>query len=974
MSPPLPVPSKAALRALRGIALGSSCAIGLIIEDRRRRINTLRTAVENKKKLKSSRQYHQTSLEQLAWQLDDVVTVGPRIQWEEKEGSLKTRHEKTPNHAVPKAADPFEEQNNAISSKAIQLSIPQLVSSQQDVSSAIKHQIRTPLGGRAASNEPTGKVTARGQSTKALLFQGSQNLVISEIEDFLSGNSEEGLEQAVSLFVSHFPSKSARDGSLLEKWKNISIYLSKECQANGRWEDASRIFATMVASGPMEETQFFAYNPIPIIEFHLRREETGTRCTAEAFVAAYRLFVAKLKEKPQASGTDMERVGRRLILEAFAQGQHNIAHKIYWRTLGWADEREPFARWAVETFFQHKDYKNVIKIFLLQYCYMNPPREYFRSIIDCVVDSVREMKGLSATPVLAALAQIQCPKGEKLASRWVMKLLHAYWDRYKDLAKATEFLETAVSLEILEKIPHPELVHSTLVEIAVKAGNEQMAYSYAEHVIRLYPTMKDILSLKLAVIEARAGDWEGVYRTFNGIQRDALPFPTAYDDAFVVVLKEYTALHSATETRQFAMRSIQELGVGFHPHMVTLVAKKYGQCRDMEGFMDWLTQCRKQGFALDAGFCNVVLYYCWAVWRLSFPELRMIHSKFEALNPKCSNEVTQRILNQAAYRQGKRVSKEQYRVRSKAVGVNRMALRGRSTNQRDVFEAMNQHLTKGKPSSALAVYKRARLFGMPFCSYCHRLAVLAACRLPNTDSLEAISLIQDAYDEGRDVQHAVAVFIKWQINQFHGNAKDAVTHMRNLIVQFESAQIVIGPSALTHMAALCVELRQVEKAIALCQLARDRGGSPHLCFSVQSFKTLATAYSNLLDYRAMRSLIRDLSESRFSTEKTLLKHLKLIRNRVERMNWSDARTAFLEAVERGVELITQARLEARTQGKLISEKALRIIGDALADMQKSESGEIIAREGAATDQVTGQFTHGGIDTEMIKQSVAVGWQ
>jgi hypothetical protein len=58
----LPVPSKAALRTLRSLALGTSCTVafttGLLTEDRRRRIHAAREVHANAKKLKSSRKYH----------------------------------------------------------------------------------------------------------------------------------------------------------------------------------------------------------------------------------------------------------------------------------------------------------------------------------------------------------------------------------------------------------------------------------------------------------------------------------------------------------------------------------------------------------------------------------------------------------------------------------------------------------------------------------------------------------------------------------------------------------------------------------------------------------------------------------------------------------------------------------------------------------------------------------------------------
>src|ERR1700712_2832354 len=57
----LPVPSKNALRALRHLALGTSCTLaigaGLLTEDRRRRIHAATEVHSNKKKIKSSSNY-----------------------------------------------------------------------------------------------------------------------------------------------------------------------------------------------------------------------------------------------------------------------------------------------------------------------------------------------------------------------------------------------------------------------------------------------------------------------------------------------------------------------------------------------------------------------------------------------------------------------------------------------------------------------------------------------------------------------------------------------------------------------------------------------------------------------------------------------------------------------------------------------------------------------------------------------------
>jgi hypothetical protein len=578
------------------------------------------------------------------------------------------------------------------------------------------------------------------------------------------------------------------------------------------------------------------------------------------------------------------------------------------------------------------------------------------------------MRGLSANSILTAFAKMKCPGNQKLRTRWVIKLLQAHWVRYEDLSKTTQIFDKIVSLGLLDKVSHPEGVYRTLVELAVKAGDEEMAHTYANLVIRDYPSEKDDIALKLVLFKAKAGDWDGVFQTFSQVSPGGSVLQTAYNNAFVIVLKTYADCHSAAETDDFTMRFIRDLGVRFHPYMVTLVANKYGKCRDMKGFMTWLELCSREGFALDAGFCNSVLYNCSTKWKVSFPELRMIHSKFEALNPHCSDEVTQRILSQAGHRDSK-VSKEQCRVRSKAVAINRMAYSGRSTNKREIFEAMNQELINDRPSSTVTIYRRAMRYGMPFSSHCLRLAVLAALRRTDASSGPgpALSLIHDAHAQGQDVGHAVSTFIKCQIDEFRGSGEDMIIHMRNLISRFESSQIAIGPAVLTHMATICVKIGQYEKAIALCNLARDRGGSSHLCFSKQSFKALSTAYWQMLDVDGMDSLMSDLFQSEFLADKTLLSHLKSIRRFVVKTKPSIAKTALLEVVERGIRQGTEARAEARTQGKLISKETLRIVGDALANMKNNARDENRSQQHAVTDEA-----RQSVSTKLLEQLIAVG--
>ncbi|KAI1436708.1 hypothetical protein GGR50DRAFT_649174 [Xylaria sp. CBS 124048] len=725
---------------------------------------------------------------------------------------------------------------------------------------------------------------------------------------------------------------------LLNTWLRLSARLLKECQASDRWEDASQILTAIIGLGPLDETVYFTHEPSSIVEFHLRRPAPETPCSKESLFSAARIFLAKFKKNPHARGTDMERVGKALMLEALSSQHFNLAHRVYWRILGWAEDAEAFTRWAMETYFERKDYKNVLKVFSIHYSRMKITAEHFDGALDCVAASVEALNGLRAEAVLDSFLELECPADTKLRVRWLTTLLRSHWARYQDPYQTAELFRKVGSLMLLNKIDQPQIIYVALVEILVNAGNEELAQSHANRAIREYPDVASTLALKLVLFKAKAGDWDGVIETLHRVQRSQLANPASYDASFIPILKIWAESHSAAETRDFVLLSMRDLGLKFHRFMVTLVANKYGEARDMEGFTAWLQLVSQEGFALDPGFCNSILYNCWATWKFSYPELRMIQKQFEAIIPDFADEVTPRIMSQAVHRERKRSN----RTRPKAITVNKMAYSGRSVNKRDIYEAMTQELMNNKPAAAGMIYRRALKYGMPFCGHCLRLAVLAAFRRRPSDSGSALSMIREAHSRGHEISPALSTFIKCEVDAFSGGSAEMIIHMRDIINRLESSRIAVRAEVLTHMAAVCSRIGHHERAIVLCNLARDRLGSSQLCYSRQSFKALATAYTQLMDVSGLEALIDSLVESKFSADKASLLHLKSIGRLVRKAKSSRITTALLEVIENGIYRLTEARFEARTQGKQISQEALRIVGDALVNMnlQKNEAGTV----------------------------------
>ncbi|KAH9909058.1 hypothetical protein F4778DRAFT_210833 [Xylariomycetidae sp. FL2044] len=942
MSPPLPIPSKAAIHALRGIALGTSCAIGVIVEDRRRRICTLETAVANKEKLRSSRQYH-GSLDTLSSQLDDTdIFGGPGLPWQHRKGRGKIATRTLVNNAdcmrpvpnIEHAEPPFE----PLSSQGDLAPYTTPPAKEQPTHTVPPRKQALPRSGNAGIRSHSSW-QSWPTSFEPRDYQRKGDTLIPGIIQGLEGNDEDRLQRAVDKFMAaphlhYFKHQSTA-------WLGLSARLSKECQSAGKWQEASDIVARIVDSGVISESQFYHHNPIPIMDFHLRRTKEKRPCSLKAVSRAAKILFATFGEKPRSHAADIERIGRKLITEALCLNQPLLVQKAYWRVLNQLDDSASFVGKVIQQLHEHHDHKNVIKYFLLNFSKLNPDEAVFNLTLDCVVGSVQAMGGYRASQVMHAYTRMNCPGAGKLRTRWVMKLLQAHWRRHEDIALSRTLFDEVQSLGLLEMITHPEGAYRAMVEIAVRAGDHELAYKYYNELIKKFPDMISDVPLRgiMAVAEAKAGNWDGVDDVFVKLAPLLHQQRNAYDDAFVMVLKVFAQAHPVADVREFVTKYFEQRNVRMHRYIVTIVANKYGECHDVSGFMSWLVYCSGAGFALDAAFCNSVLHNCRTSWNLSFSDLQRLHRQMQSLNPEFEDEVTRRIMSQAVATKGPRRGGSavfQRHTRPNVVTVSKSAYHGRTTDKREIYEAMNQEISSGRPRAAIIIYKKALKYGMAACSHCLRRAVTAALQPKGGGPGSALTLIHAAHQQKQDIGPAVSAFLRLQLNHFQGAASDVLRHMQDLVSRFEALQIIIEPEVLTHMAVVCVKIGQHEKAMALCTMARKRLGVDNLCFSKQSFKALVMACSQIQDAQGLATLIDHLVASKIATDSTVLAQLKSTRRQVQKLEHSEAVAAVLDELERGIKHVLHIRAEQRREGKMISRETLRIMNDALVDMQDEE--------------------------------------
>ncbi|KAI1461964.1 hypothetical protein F4805DRAFT_411559 [Annulohypoxylon moriforme] len=929
MPSPIPVPSKAAIHALRGIAFGTSCAIGVILEDQRRRINILKTAVANGEKIKAAKRYHGAPTIAMPHEEPGI--------WEGDGSHQHLRSDKPQNHDRPRKYRDFTLPKEDIQENSTQPLTPGAEpevpsespsrTTAQISRSKIKYMI-PPINVNLA---PVKKIRSRDEFATA-------------IDIHLKSDDEEGLDRALTEFF---------DGSRLcysfrkfdDGWIAIAVELSQACQEKSRLSDAAKVIITTIDAGPLDESQFYDLKPIPVMNSLLDQRDKDGRCPPEAINIATRIYFAKFKARPLLYGPEMGYIAKRLFTHNASIKRIKVLHFIIYRAIPPGACSGHLVGWFIQRFYERQDYKSVIRYFVLSYAKMITTDEDFNTTVDCVISAVEELKGHRAELVLESLRQMHRPGEEgRVRTRWIMKTLHAFWSRDEDFAATKKLFESILSSGLIDLSSHPEGVYRSMVEISIKAKNDDMTRFYCEELIQRYPEMLQSVDLKgvIAAGAANAGNWDAVFDAFREMQAIKKGQEEEYDEAFVVVLKIFAETHSATEVRDFVSKYTTDLGVRLHRYVVTLVSRKFGECRDISGFVSWLAYCCKAGFALDSGICNSILYNCWTILKFPYPQLLELYSKLRLLGPSLTDDVTRRILSQAA-----NIGKD-YRRTYPSRGMNsrnavmyELANKGKKANRRDVYEAMNRELCSRRPLTALWIYRRALESGMPPCEHCLRVAVKASSKSLKHGFERALGLIQSAYENGVDITEAMTVFIKLRLEQLQVTAQDLVVHMRNIVSQFEAVNIVVQPKVLTQMALMLVDVGHCERGISLCTFAMNQNGFKNLAFSRQSIRAMLNAFLILQDVDGMKQLCHDIIEGDFSMDKSTLSYLRSTKRfAVNRFREGTVRETMVDILDHTISKVVEKRAENRVERATISRETLRIMKEAVEDMQGNLKLEI----------------------------------
>ncbi|KAK1759462.1 hypothetical protein QBC47DRAFT_372030 [Echria macrotheca] len=965
MSSPLPVPSKAALTALRGLLVGTSCTLALIAEDRRRRINNALRAIDNGAKVKSARSYHSggtafalaleeealsdMALPSPAW--PDSPEARPRLRIDHLTGLPLPREGK--ERLIPTSpATPEDWSVTMVAAEVERTSVP---TSRTGPATARPKPFVEQWPDR--TSEKIGAIIGRSNGSGDV--DSSSKEIITTIWRACDSRDSQLVSRAVEVVLSAYRHGTVPQGSS-KRWARATAQLSWTCQELGLLRDAVRLLETVGSHEATTEAEYFAHKPMRLIgllldQVDLMSPDGRSLQSADWYARRKILTSARTLFRPMreidtpGSRPGVVDTGKRLIESLIGARMVPRSLKILRDCVDTAsDESANLRGWYVAKLLDdalgNGGYKFAILQFLDSYDATSKVGALLRTG-DAVVECVSKANGYKAADVLKKLFGL-CSGVCQPRVNWVASLLRADWESHESFGSTeTLFNELVGKLDPATEVPWVD-IYRIMVELALKTGEMTRASYYLEKMEERGPEVnKDTRLLGiLAKHHAKLGEWTTVRNLFESMKVDTIPDAEICSKAFVPVLKAFADSHSMRETERFLRSYIEELKVPLSPYSVTLMAKHYAQIRDYEAVLRWLEYCTAANVPAGASFANTILQTCRHAG-MRFQTLRALYQKLTQLNPAFVNRDTERIMAGAALTDKKCTGKlAQRRLRSLKLKHDFLPpkLSVAFTNEDDVVLAMRKAMAQEEPMRVVRLYKTAVQMGVPLTprTPALRLAIQAALSIGSPDKRgdrgdRLHDLLRFAEEHGHDINYVMNHVIAAQLKEIYYKDEPARTRkaLGSTLAFFEARGIVLADVTLNRVADRCLKIGFWDDAISYATKAANARGFSRPCYNIHNFRTFLFAYIHKRSAEGIDKAVELALGNGCVEELEFLQTLKFAR-KVIRSRWPETASGQDEAlasIQKGIQTVVEKRKAQREQRTRLEKKGLRMLQQAVQD-------------------------------------------
>ncbi|KAK1999347.1 hypothetical protein LX36DRAFT_655587 [Colletotrichum falcatum] len=927
MSSSAPVPSKAAIHALRGLLFGTSCSLVLLAEERRQRIKLARSAVENGRRLKSIKQYSSSGVAALEALQEEAATatdpnfvgspVAPRSRFSSHEHARLSFDSSYLGHHVDGVAPDARRPTRAASERtASQTSPEQSITPDQrrrSASDAAKRCSNDPSWSRFSSSNhaiqavPSNHGAQRSIESRANTRFMDKTVVAAVVQRVMQDHPHSvglaGLQAslfdpaqqqqrdvraapvtALNLVIRAY--ESVDKSQELPEWvSDLSSLLSAACQQEGDFETTGQIMELAVDHGVIKEGSTLAQRLVEVIESLVALENLkglADRNIKDRLVLAAKLYMGNVELLPPEQSKlrfDYVRVGKDLICRALEARCSIDFLQLIQRVSSRNQDKLGTVVWSMLQLVEHNQHILAIDVFLGAFAKLDHTSAYSKRICADIVESITASRGYQCREVLRAMNRLRDRDVWDMPRLWPRDLLWVYWKSTRNFTDTLQIYNDALEANFYG-IGNTYDIQSRMVRICIEANQADRARLHLEHLVAEYPNARQNIEIlgEFVLQKADKGDWAGVradFETMKPMQSASTHNQEHFKRVFVATLETYAKTHTWGEVETFLEMYIPEFGLELDRHLVMFIADRHAKCRDVQALKRWLMFCKDAGYTTDGSFWTSMLTSCKRYWKYDSQQILSLYramksARFDDAFPDLEQCVKNLTLTNTIER-SKRVRVTAYMVSP--------------ANEASAFERMKAEAQLGNWRRVLGVYKRAVHNGMGHTSRCLKLAVRATVHFEGSRSRQAMSLLSKAQAEGCEVSEALYPIVFAQLEEIEQAHKATAAgredgrgrpfpYIKAIFDDLQGRQLHIDDSLFNRAARVCQALRNYREMISFCIIAAEVNGRNDLCYSAHNFSNLLTAYVLRHEYEKVRWLLAELKNREYRTSRECRRALR----------------------------------------------------------------------------------------------------
>lgn len=919
----LPVPSKGALRALRNLALGTSCTLafgaGMITEDRRRRIRSAREIYDNAQKIKDARRCYSSGRALIDTQddhVDDAIWLAgdPELKKLVKETNmaLQDEEEKLGTAEAPPPTD--LSQPRGIKSELVPFPATSTVGHPSQLWpynewKGVSKSMQEDPSPDAAENLHLTPQTQVPQKQ----VHNRQHRLASDISKLLrDAEDPKNIEAAaLRLFEAFEEGVPIGTEGIIPFLIDSVASLSELCRKHAKFAYAETILDIVLAHPPVDEATFQRFEPLkvisnlisrqnvagdlPISEYKLRKASSLYLLPDSSLKKASALYLMEFKEKPGAPANPelYYSIGKRLCRETCLAGLHDLTHKVYFRAqIGRKGLRPIGVDSLITATSAMGRHKRIFRYFKAFYSQTSPDQVQFYKISDLVINSVLDTKKMEQAEEVLFIADRMAKEGGFASSTTpILKVIGHQWRATRDFAQIKELFNRLEPL--IHSANHPQAAYGVIIQYCVEAGEENEAQSYyADYRQRYEPAQADLrIYGHFTLAKAMRDDWAGVIEDLQNMAVLVTPqIRGDYESLFVPVLKLFAKSHPVNEVEDFVRNFIENHQLHLTDYILNFMIKVYGKAKEIDALIGWIEYAGSVGCPIDAVSVNTILNNCHQSWDFSFQEVHILYCKIRTVadSRKTSDNDTLELLSRIALTNCPNEIEAGRRLKLlKDFGRQKQLWDGPG-----VIRAMASTFARGQPAATLKIYRLAIEKCVLLSPKHILLAIRASLELHESDVSEAVRLINDAQQLGKDVSLSVAALLIHQLDQIEyqsNSLADQILHFgQSAVSSLQENGIKISQAILNHTMSQLERRGKYSMAIEFWRSMCRRLKISNSAIELETLTTLLKTYIKLEDGVGIRWAVHILEANGITPDKRFYLYVKGARKEVQDVSESPA--------------------------------------------------------------------------------------